>query len=419
MQRTMPSGFQHAPRIAVVASSLRLAGAEKQTVYMTRALFEAGMDARFLHLGQGGYYEGVLRRMGISFQRVFTPNRPGWILFQLIKNFFRFRPQIVFVPQFGDLLQGGVAGRLCNALVLGGLRSDGFYELNAHPRASRWMLRVAHGLVANSHCGRQNLVSRGGNPAMIKVLPNALDLDEFDSRSSLAVPLSIPPDRLVAVAVGSLQPGKRFDRFLKALALARRKAPALLGIVAGPDCGCRRALEQEAAELGLLPGHVVFYGECDNVPALLARSGLLVLCSEFEGFPNVILEAMAARLPVITTSVGDAARIVIQDQTGFLVEGDNIQAIAGHLAGLALSPETRLRLGAEGRRRVAWEYNYESMPMRLLSIFRDFAVQARKHRLVEELQGWFPLGQSIAPLPGELFLPGDAAQLHPASAGHR
>ena len=381
---------QDPPRIALVASSLKLAGAEKQTVYIARALLEAGADARFFHLGESGHYETVLRRMGVSFMRVYKQNRPLFILTRLTRVLRRFRPQIVFAPQFGDLLQAGPAGRLCNALTLGGLRSDGFYELNAHGWRSRWMLRLAHGLISNSHRARQNLLCRIAKPPSMSILPNVLDLREFDARSRLSPSASIPSGRIVAVAVGSLQPSKRFDRFLNALALARRKAPALLGVIAGSDCGSRAALEQAAIQLGLVPNDVLFLGECANVPSLLAQAGFLVLCSEYEGFPNVILEAMAARLPVIATRVGDTERIVVQDQTGYVVDEADVTALADRMVELALSPATRVQLGAAGRARVAQEYDYQTLPSRLLSVFHDFAIHNRRIRLVESLKAWLP-----------------------------
>ena len=250
------------------------------------------------------------------------------------------------------------------------------------------MLRLAHGLIANSHHGKQNLASRGANPSKMKILPNVLDLTEFDKRSKMPAPISIPSDRVMAVAVGSLQPSKRFDHFLNALALARRKAPALLGVIAGSDCGSRHVLEQQANETGLAPDHVVFLGECDNVPSLLAQAGFLVICSEYEGCPNVILEAMAARLPIISTPVGDAERIVLQNQTGFVVGGDCVQTMADRMVELALSPATRIRLGMEGRKQIEREYEYQSLPTRLLAIFRDFAAENGRCQLAASIHAW-------------------------------
>ncbi len=374
------------PRVAVVTSSLKLAGAEKQTVYLSRALVEAGLDTVVFHLGEGGHYEPVLRQMGIAPVRIFRQNRPLSILARLGWALCRYRPAVVFAPQFGDLLQAGLAGRLSRALVLGGVRSDGFYELNSQGRRSPFMLRLAHGLVANSHRAARNLVSRGIALSKIKILPNVLDLQDFDTRSQQPPPIAIPAGRVVAVAVGSLQPCKRLDRFLSALALARRQAPSLLGVIAGADCGSRPALEQAARELGLWPHHVVFAGECHNVPALLAQAGFLVLCSEYEGFPNVILEAMAAGLPVISTPGGDAARLVLPGRTGFVVEGAQIEALARSMAELARDPGTRARFGAEGRGLVAREYSYETLSGRLLRVVCDFAAQQGRHHLVHRLE---------------------------------
>src|SRR5438034_4550504 len=119
-------------RVALVTSSLRLAGAEKQTVYMARALVQTGIDARLFYLGGGGHYETVLQQIGVPIIQIYAPNRPWLILARLIGALCLLRPHIVLVSQFGDLVHGGTAGRLCNALTLGGVRSDGWYELNAH-----------------------------------------------------------------------------------------------------------------------------------------------------------------------------------------------------------------------------------------------------------------------------------------------
>jgi glycosyltransferase involved in cell wall biosynthesis len=373
-------------RVAVVGSSLTLAGAQKQTVYMCRALLDEGIDARFFHLGEGGYYQTVLQGLGMPLMRIYQRNRPLHILAHLSKALCRFRPQIVLAPQFGDLLHSGLAGRLCRALVIGGLRSDGFYELNEHGRRSVWMLRLAHGLIANSHRARRNLLSQVTKAPPITVLPNVLDLREFDARTHMAPPISTPADRIMAVAVGNLLPCKRFDRFLRALAQARRIAPALIGVIAGAEAGAGPELKRKAADLGLSPGHIIFLGECRNVPALLAHAGFLVLCSDYEGFPNVLLEAMAACLPVIAAPVGDAPRIVVHQATGYVVDGDNIGEMAKRMVDLAESPATRMRLGTEGRRCVMEEYDYARLPARLHSVFHNFAVHHRRHRLAENLQ---------------------------------
>jgi len=406
VERRLTDGALSRPlRVALVTSSLRLAGAEKQTVYMARALLHSGIDVRLFYLGGGGYYETVLRQMSIPLSQIFAPNRPWVILAGLIRALCQLRPHIVLANQFGDLLHGATAGRFCKALTLGGVRSDGWHEINAHGRLSQWMLRLPEGFVANTSRARKNLVLRGIKPQRIEVLPNVIDLQDFDARSALSPRLFLPAGRVIAAAVGRLHPCKRFDRFLEALALARRSEPTLAGVIAGADCGVRTALQNRANALGLTPPDLTFLGECDSIPALLARAGLLVLSSEYEGFPNVILEAMAARLPVITTPAGDASRVVQHGKTGMVVAGEDTQGMAEFMVQLARSRSMRMNFGEAGRRRVEQEYNYESLSSRLVAIFQSFARQGRRTSLLEMLQRDVP-ARKTETLSGALLLEG-------------
>jgi glycosyltransferase involved in cell wall biosynthesis len=248
------------------------------------------------------------------------------------------------------------------------------------------MLRLAHGFVANSRHAMQTLVSQGVKPQKIDVLPNVIDLRDFDSRTVLPLRFSMPSERVTVAAVGNLHPCKRFDRFLEALALARRTEPALAGVIAGADYGVRAALQERAGALGLGPQDLVFLGECDCVPALLAHSALLVLSSDYEGLPNVVVEAMAARLPVITTPAGDAGVVVQHGQTGFVVQPNDTEEMAALMIKLAQSPSLRAELGEAGRKRVEQEYNYELLADRLVGIFHRFARQQRRTSLLELLE---------------------------------
>jgi glycosyltransferase involved in cell wall biosynthesis len=195
---------------------------------------------------------------------------------------------------------------------------------------------------------------------------------------------------LPITAIGSLQNCKRFDRFLDGLALARRREPALFGIIAGEDNGEKPALESKAKALGLLPDHLQFLGECDHVPALLAQSRLLVSCSEYEGFPNVILEAMAARLPVLTTPTGDASRIVKDGATGFVLKPDDAQAMADCIVNLVRNPALAKKMGEAGRKQLEQDYNISSLAPRLLSIVSDFARTYRKKMMCQSTAARVP-----------------------------
>jgi len=88
-------------------------------------------------------------------------------------------------------------------------------------------------------------------PHKIAVLPNVIDLQEFDAWSALPSGIALPSKRVLVAAVGSLQACKRFDRFLEALALARRREPAVMGRHCGADRGVKTALQETSEFVGL------------------------------------------------------------------------------------------------------------------------------------------------------------------------
>jgi glycosyltransferase involved in cell wall biosynthesis len=378
-------------RVALIASSLRRAGAEKQFSYMARALSEAGIHPHVFYLGAGDYYQTVLTDAGIPVRQIFNRRQSFLMLIRLIKELAALRPHIVLASQFGDLAFAGLAGRLCGALVLGGVRSDGFYEIRTSGRRSLLMLKLSHGLIANSHRAKDNLVSLGIKPQQLAVMPNVIDLSDFDQKMVKPFVNPVLANRIPITAIGSLQNCKRFDRFLDGLALARQREPALFGIIAGEDLGEQAALERKAKALGLLPGHIQFLGECQHVPSLLAHSRLLVSCSDYEGFPNVILEAMAARVAVLTTPTGDAARIVKNGATGFVLKPDDPQSMADCIINLLRNPVLASQMGEAGRKQVEQDYNIICLVPRLMAIFVDFASRYAKKSILNMLEHRHPL----------------------------
>ena len=131
-----------------------------------------------------------------------------------------------------------------------------------------------------------------------------------------------------------------------ALALAHRRFPTLKGAVFG-DGPERGAMEKMAADMGMWPERVSFLGQRDDVPTLLRQADML--CSDHEGFPNVVLEGMAAGLLAITTPAGDTGVAVQDGVTGFVVSFDDTEGMAQRMTRLAESPELHHRLGEAGR----------------------------------------------------------------------
>ena len=203
--------------------------------------------------------------------------------------------------------------------------------------------------------------------------------------------LGPPPERaargdgpVYAAFVGRLVPFKRLDVFLRAFAIARSEVPWLRAVIAG-DGPERSRMEVLARDLELVAPALTFMGTVEAVDELLRSVDLLVLSSDEEGFPNVVLEAMAAGLPVVATLAGDAARAVQEGRTGFVVPVGDVPALAARMVELARSPELRRHLGGAGFERARDVYGTGPLASQLFAIYRELAERTNHQRTVVAL----------------------------------
>jgi glycosyltransferase involved in cell wall biosynthesis len=123
---------------------------------------------------------------------------------------------------------------------------------------------------------------------------------------------------------------------------------------------------------------VRFLGETHDVNVLLAESDVLVLSSDHEGTPNVLLEAACAGLPVVATAVGGVPDIVGDGTTGILVPPDDPAALASALARLAGDPKLRRRMGDAARLRVLADHGANRLPGDLAALYARAGVQCAR-----------------------------------------
>jgi glycosyltransferase involved in cell wall biosynthesis len=188
-----------------------------------------------------------------------------------------------------------------------------------------------------------------GVRAPIRVLAGGIDGRRFAAAGSR------PTEDLLAV--GRLAPIKRVDRFLEAVATARRSLPRLSALVVG-DGAERAALEALARGLGL-EGCVRFVGHQEDVAPWLARARVLVLSSDSEGLPLSVMEAMTAGLPVVASHVGDLPDLVEDGVNGFLIRDRTKEAFAERIVELLTDDDLRGRFSLAARR-AARRYTIEA-----------------------------------------------------------
>jgi glycosyltransferase involved in cell wall biosynthesis len=232
--------------------------------------------------------------------------------------------------------------------------------------------------LAISRAVADELRAAGFPASRLTALPNGLDPDTVRpnrSRQAVRAALGIAPEAPLALAVGQLVPWKGQDVLLQAF--ARIAAPEARLLVAGADLfGEHPAYAQRLAALA--DPRVRLLGPRADVPDLLGAADLLVLPSLGEPFGRVVLEAMAAALPVLATDAGGPRDIVVPGHTGWLVPPGDVPALAEALAAaLALGADHRRQMGENGRRRLVVRYSPAGQAWRLAGVYARLSAGER------------------------------------------
>ncbi len=174
----------------------------------------------------------------------------------------------------------------------------------------------------------------------IKVIPNFIDLDRFSHKSKNHFKKAIAPnDEKIIVHTSNFRKVKRVDDVVRIFAKVLEKIPAKLLLAGdGPE---RVEVEQLCRELNL-KDDVRFLGKLDAVEEILSVSDLFILPSETESFGLAALEAMACKLPVISSNAGGIPELNIDGVTGYLDEVGDIDGMAAHAIHI-LEDEHRLQ----------------------------------------------------------------------------
>jgi len=235
------------------------------------------------------------------------------------------------------------------------------------PLAHRVYKQAAKAIAASSGIASEAQEMLSLSPDKFQVIHNPVDLDTIRDQSSLSsVSLSTTHPRLVAV--GRLDRPKNYPLLLRAVDRAVRERPVSLYILG--EGSERPRLEKLIRDLGL-HSVVRLLGFQRNPYATMRQADVFVLSSDYEGFGNVIVEAMALGVPVIATDCPYGPReILAGGKYGVLVPPGDEQALADAILSLLRDPDARRRLGAEAKKR-AEEFSVEKAVLSYERLFLD------------------------------------------------
>jgi len=180
--------------------------------------------------------------------------------------------------------------------------------------------------------------------------------------------------------VARLLPEKGHRHFLEALAALRGAQPRISGLIVGQGV-MRAELEARSRELGLLDS-VRFLGERTDVPEILQATDILVLPSTLrEGLSISLLEAMAARRPVVASDVGGNRETIGDSGAGLVVPPADSRSLTEALEALLADPEKARRMGEAGRAKVERDFDIRRMVRQTETIYTDLLADRRRIRV--------------------------------------
>jgi|JI6StandDraft_1071083.scaffolds.fasta_scaffold00815_10 glycosyltransferase involved in cell wall biosynthesis len=346
-------------RLTFLIRDLGHGGAQRQLVTLAKALAGQGSFTISVVHFYPGAFESELRAAGI--QTVCIGKKHRWDLvgffIRLITAMRALRPEVIHGYLHESNLMALLLKPLCGfPKIVWGIRDSqtdaatwgilGKLSFRLNCLLSGW----ADQIIANSRAGRDYYIGHGYPAAKFEVIPNGIDVERFQ-------PTSRAEHGSTFAMIGRLHPMKDHATFLRALA---QVPEAKVVIIGNGDAAYAEGLKQLANGLGIT-NRVEWQPARDDLASIYPTFDCLVSTSAYgEGFSNVIGEAMACGLPVITSDVGDSAWLV--DNARWVFRAGDHTALAEKMRSfLALAPDQRSTLGQTNRQRIEQHFTISKM----------------------------------------------------------
>lgn len=355
-------------KILFLVTGLHVGGAEMMLYRLLKQLKSKGhYELTVVSILPLGQIANLVKEEFIAVHSLNMKNKLDiFVLFRLLKIMREFKPQILHTFMFHADFMGRIAGKILKTpVVISSIRNT-----IIGGRLRELLLRVtdkwADATTIICKTAAERMIRKKVVPSeKLHVIYNGIDAGPFqcpgsDEARKVREELGVKSDEFMVLSVGRLQKQKGYPDALKAAAILKKRGIRFKWFVAG-DGEMRSLLDGMVKELGI-EDVIVFLGIRKDVHRLQWGADLFVLSSLWEGLPGVVIEAMAAGVPVIATSVGGSPELVVHGETGYLCDSGDFESMAGYMHRmLTMDASARKSMGAVGLNKMSAVFHLDAM----------------------------------------------------------
>jgi len=351
-------------KVCFLAGTLGRGGAERQLVFMLESLIRRNIDVRLLCLTKGEAFEDDVKRLGIDVEWVGKSENRIQRVIKVARSASAWSADVIQSSHFYTNIYAGLAARINRSVSIGAIRSDLTSEVAINGIYSKGQLRLPHHLIANSRIAITRAISSGIAEDRIDYVPNVVKGSRVDAAST-----SNGNGASRISFVGRLSKEKRPEVFV---ALASRLSKELpqhqLDFRIAGDGPLKEKVTQLARSESEVGTRISLMGQLSDPSMLYRDTDILIVTSEYEGTPNVVLEAMAHGIPVIASAVGGVPEL-IGDDRGVLVQPGDFEGFVSASKALITDKTKRRRLGANAQTYAVDTRSPSKLGDKLISIY--------------------------------------------------
>jgi len=373
--------MSHRKKINVLqlVEGFSLGGAEKKLMELVKCMDSNRFQTVVCSLGLGNEIEDEfkqLRKLGVKVVVIPRRRRIDLALITRIADLIRTNKiDIIMTTLFYADVLGALSGKIT------GVKAIFSWETTPSPDwllkrrlwAYRFAVRFCKYVVAVSQSTARFLIERRGVPAeKVVVIPYGVDLRKYATGDSLKVrrELGLTKDNQVIGMIARFHPVKGHIYLINAAKEIVKEFPKVKFVFVG-DGDLRSELE-ECVRTRNLDKNFVFLGYRSDIPDVIKAFDIFVLPSLYEGFPNVVLEAMASGKPVVATAVNGTEEAVVEGKTGFLVPPKDSNSLAEILLYLLKNPAKAKKLAQNGRKWAEEHFSLEKQVKSFEQLYENF-----------------------------------------------